>query len=332
MFLIRSGAMEGYERLVAELGENPVRLMARVDLSHAQLRNPNTYISYTRLAELLQLTADACADPLFGLRLSQLQTSTVLGDLAMTLAQLPTVGDALGNVNRHLYLHARGVHLRQSQRDAYLQLELDFDISGSRGLQQLAQMSVGQLANFLTELLDLDAPKFPILLRQSPPVSNGRHEDPQLLSRVVFGAEGDGIRIPAAWLARKPHRDEEALRRHFQDFMTLLEQRYPNNLQDQVRDIVGQILPSGECRIERVAAMLDLHPRVLQKRLQKQGASYVKLLQQTRRELAEQHLRHQSMSVTDLALNLGYADVSVFSRHFKQWTGLSPRNWQQQHG
>jgi AraC-like DNA-binding protein len=38
------------------------------------------------------------------------------------------------------------------------------------------------------------------------------------------------------------------------------------------------------------------------------------------------------MSVTDLALNLGYADVSVFSRHFKQWTGLSPRNWQQQHG
>lgn len=332
MFLIRSGAIEGYERLVANLGENPVRLMARVDLSHAQFRNPNTYISYTRLAELLQITADACADPLFGLRLSQLQTSTVLGDLAMTLAQLPTVRDALDGVDRHLYLHARGVHLQQVMREDALQLELDFDISSSMGLQQIIQMSVGQLANFITELLDLARPRFPLLLRQPPPESGDRHPDPPLLPRVEFGATGNGIRIPAVWLERTPQRDEEALQRHFQEYLRQLEQRYPDNLQDQVRDIVGQILPSGECRIERVAAMLDLHPRVLQKRLQKVGASYVKLLQQTRRELAEQHLRHQSMSVTDLALNLGYADVSVFSRHFKQWTGLSPRSWQQQHG
>ncbi len=332
MFLVRSGAINGYERLVTELGQNPVSLMAEVDLSHAQFRNPNTYISYNRLAQLLEITADACADPLFGLRLSQLQTSTVLGDLAMTLAQLPTVRDALDSINRHLYLHARGVHLHQLDRGDTLQLELVFDISTDRGLQQLVQMSVGQLANFLRELLELDSPTFPILLRQHPPPAGDSRAPLPLLSRVMFGASGDGIRIPSAWLERKPHRDEELLRRYFQDYLRLLEQRYPDNLQDQVRDIVGQILPSGECRIERVAAMLDLHPRVLQKRLQREGTSYVRLLQATRRELAEQHLRHQSMSVTDLALNLGYADVSVFSRNFKQWTGLSPRNWQQQHG
>ena len=48
-------------------------------------------------------------------------------------------------------------------------------------------------------------------------------------------------------------------------------------------------------------------------------------------EIAEQHLRYRSMAVTELALNLGYADVSVFSGNFRQWTGLSPRAWQHAH-
>lgn len=53
------------------------------------------------------------------------------------------------------------------------------------------------------------------------------------------------------------------------------------------------------------------------------GTSFSRLLQETRLEIAKQNLLRDKTSITDLALNLGYADVSVFSRHFKQWTGLS---------
>jgi len=108
-----------------------------------------------------------------------------------------------------------------------------------------------------------------------------------------------------------------------------LQQRYPDNIQDQVCHIIGQTLPSGECSIDRVATSLGLHPRVLQKRLNKEGSTYAQLLQQTRLAIAKQHLSFKSMTITDLALNLGYADVSVFSRNFKRWTGRSPRDWQQ---
>ncbi len=54
------------------------------------------------------------------------------------------------------------------------------------------------------------------------------------------------------------------------------------------------------------------------------------MLQDTRLGIARQHLQQQKMSITDLALNLGYADIAVFSRHFKRWTGLSPRQWRTQ--
>ncbi|WP_223464182.1 helix-turn-helix domain-containing protein [Pseudomonas sp. GL-RE-26] len=68
----------------------------------------------------------------------------------------------------------------------------------------------------------------------------------------------------------------------------------------------------------------------LQKRLQAEGSRFSQLLQETRLEIAKQNLLRDKTSITDLALNLGYADVSVFSRHFKQWTGFSPRNWRAQ--
>ena len=77
-----------------------------------------------------------------------------------------------------------------------------------------------------------------------------------------------------------------------------------------------------------MAGRLNLGVRTMRRRLQKLGSSYGTLLRETRREIAEQHLRHGAMGVTELALNLGYADVAVFSRNFKCWTGLSPRQWQ----
>ena len=191
-------------------------------------------------------------------------------------------------------------------------------------------MSIGQLANFTTDLLDLEKHSLPLYLRQQAPEQKARRPGASLYSRIYFGADNDGVRIPAAWLDKKPQRDEHALRIHLQNHLQQLQRRYPDNLQDQVRDFIGRSLPSGECTIDRVALMLDMHPRVLQKRLKKQGSSYSKLLQETRRDIAEQHLRHASMSVTDLALHLGYADASVFSRNFKRWFGASPRQWQRE--
>lgn len=165
-------------------------------------------------------------------------------------------------------------------------------------------------------------------LSQPAPVSLGQGVPTAYQqNRILFGAETDNVTFPARWLQKKPYGDEQVVREHFQRHIQLLEQRYPNNLQGQIREIVCNLLPSGECCIERVATTLDLHPRVLQKRLQQQHTSFSALLQETRRQIALQHLRSKTLSITDLALNLGYAEVSIFSRNFKSWTGKSPRQW-----
>jgi AraC-like DNA-binding protein len=190
-------------------------------------------------------------------------------------------------------------------------------------------MSVGQLANFAGEILAQSSDTIAILLQQPAPPTAARQRFGKGLVAVSFDVGCDGVLVSAKRFENAPHNDPEVLRRHFEEYAQLLKMRYPDSLQDQVRDIIGQALPSGECSLERVAATLELHPRVLQKRLQQEGSSYVKLLQDTRLTIAREHLRVGSMSITDLALNLGYADVSVFSRNFRRLTGMSARQWQQ---
>ena len=79
-----------------------------------------------------------------------------------------------------------------------------------------------------------------------------------------------------------------------------------------------------------VARIVDLHPRVLQQRLAAQGSSFSALLESRRLRLAKEHLAHSDIDLTTLALNLGYAELAVFSRAFKRWQGVSPRAWRRQ--
>jgi AraC-like DNA-binding protein len=332
VFLVRSGSIEGYEKLTRRLGGNPIELLEAVGLTSAQLRNPNNYISYSKMAELMELSADRCEEPFFGLLLSQYQSSSILGDMTLSAFRQPTLQDALDNVSQYLYLHAMGVHLDQEQIGEDCLVSLTIEVPGVHELTQTMQLSTGQLANFLAELLDMTTPGFSLLLRQPEPHYDHSRLDPRVLARVHFNSRIDGIRIPMSWLEHRPHHNDDVLRTHLDQYLQSLQQRYPDNLQDQVRDIIGQCLPTGECSVERVAATLEQHPRVLQQKLQQQGCSYSDLLRKTRLEIAEQHLRHRSMSITELAFKLGYAEASIFSRSFKQWTGLSPRQWQQRHG
>jgi len=331
MSLVRSGAIDGYEKLVKRLGGNPNELLAEVGLSSAQLRHPNNYISYSLMAELLELSSRRLGEACFGLLMSQHQNSSVLGDLNISVFRQPTVREAIEEANRILYLHARGVYLDLETQGENCQLALTIAVKSSLGLDQTLQLSVGQLANFISELLQLDSPGFPVMLRQPAPVMDSSHVDSALLSRVRFNSSFDGLRFASAWLNRRPNFDEESLREHLRQYLATLQERYPDNLRDQAKEIMGQLLSTGECSLEKIASTLDMQPRVLQLRLQEAGTNYGELLRETRLEMAEQHLRHRSLSVTDLALKLGYSETSIFSRSFKKWTGYSPRQWQQRH-
>ena len=75
------------------------------------------------------------------------------------------------------------------------------------------------------------------------------------------------------------------------------------------------------------AELLGISERTLQRRLLSAGTSYKKLLDQARFEVARERLAKQNTSVTDLAFDLGYGELGNFTRAFKRWAGVSPRQF-----
>ena len=69
---------------------------------------------------------------------------------------------------------------------------------------------------------------------------------------------------------------------------------------------------------------LRLSERTLQRRLQEEATSFVQLLDDTRRELAEQYLGRLQLSLAQAAYLLGFSDQRSFFRACKRWFKVSP--------
>jgi AraC-like DNA-binding protein len=64
--------------------------------------------------------------------------------------------------------------------------------------------------------------------------------------------------------------------------------------------------------------------RTLQRRLEEEETSFHQLLDDTRRELAEQHLGKLQLSLVQAAYLLGFADQRSFFRACRRWFGQGP--------
>ena len=67
--------------------------------------------------------------------------------------------------------------------------------------------------------------------------------------------------------------------------------------------------------------------RTLQRRLAAEETSFQRLLDDTRRELAQHYLGQRNLSLADIAYLLGFSDQSSFFRASRRWFGSSPRHY-----
>lgn len=144
---------------------------------------------------------------------------------------------------------------------------------------------------------------------------------------VEFDAATNGLRLDSATA-------EAVLPTDNPDVSVLMDQlaeRYVADLQPQpvatqVRRILRELLPTGEVGQETVAARLNCSLSTLQRQLQSEGLNYRRVLDATRRSLADAYLREARFSQAEIAYLLGFSDQSNFSRAYRRWTGRSPSN------
>lgn len=101
----------------------------------------------------------------------------------------------------------------------------------------------------------------------------------------------------------------------------------PHKVASQVRQLLVALLPSGKTDQQLVSKRLNRSASSLQRQLAEEGHTYREVLDSTRRSLAEDYLADGRHSQAQIAYMLGFSDQSNFSRAFKRWTNMSPKEF-----
>ena len=94
--------------------------------------------------------------------------------------------------------------------------------------------------------------------------------------------------------------------------------------------ILSKSMLNGDGTIEYCAQKLHMTTRTLMRKLKDEGTSFQQLKDRVRRDKAMFFLGQQDVRINEVAEKVGYSDSAVFTRAFRNWTGLSPRKFRQQ--
>ncbi|MFT5316269.1 MAG: AraC-like DNA-binding protein [Candidatus Krumholzibacteriia bacterium] len=96
------------------------------------------------------------------------------------------------------------------------------------------------------------------------------------------------------------------------------------SFESQVKLLILEHLEQGTANSERVAKLLHISRSTLKRRLMKEGHSFRQLRDEIVRQLSQDALKQTDAQVSEIALKLGYSELSAFDRAFGRLTGMSP--------
>ncbi|MCD2129574.1 helix-turn-helix domain-containing protein [Rhodococcus ruber] len=203
---------------------------------------------------------------------------------------------------------------------------LTVGLTGHAGDPALDCLVVTYSGSTLLRLLDMLAGEVPAVtlhLSWPAPASLTNHEG-MLAGRLFFDAPTSFLHIPADTLNEACRfSDPVAYRLAIADLQRTLDQRNGTaSFSEKVRRLLEK--DPGQRRSQWVARELSISTSTLKRRLAEEGTSFRALHQSFLRERAMLRLLDRSVSVSEIATELGYSDLTNFSHTFKRWTGRSP--------
>lgn len=327
-YLIRSGALSGFEHQVKALNGDPDSLLAQCGLSSENLSHPDTMIAFSALVQLLELAADQLNCPDFGLKLGISQSAEALGSLGILILHCRTIREALTGAQRFMAVHSQAEYwrLQESEHLAFVErFSVSQDVSHARQFKELSFAVCLKLVKTLIK----GKVKLERLELAHAPISDVSSYKKLFGCDVLFNQEHDRI------VAQRHVLDYEILtlstanKQLLEAHLSNTLKQYDDDIERQITTIILQTLGIQEMSLDNVANLLQLNKRTLQRRLKAQDLSFKHILRDVRIKTACWHLEASTMDITLLSETLGYNDVSAFSKAFKAETGASPLQWRQ---
>lgn len=321
---IRAGHLSGFPVLAQRCGGDPRRLLERYGIDPRNVADPDQYIDCGALVRLLDGCGILFGEPLFGLRLAELQGPDVFGSAAALCRAAPTV--------------RKGLHALIDYRSAAHSRQGEFVLVANGKVAELrwrgvSEPATARQADYQFLLLMIKVLRMLAGADFRPTCASLNFDVPQVSLSGLMNSVGCGvscrqqhnaITFPAAVLDWSVASANRLTYRLLENHLKTMRTAPDADLVVRVEAYIRGAMPSGNCTIVRCAQKLGLTVRMLQIQLKKQNLSFSDLLEEQRVELAKMELRSGVSSMQEIAGMLGYSEQAAFGRAFKRWTGTSP--------
>lgn len=307
-------------------------ILSRHGFSKADLRSPYSRVSLRLYIELMEDAATHTGNPYFGLELGSSFRLQQLGPFYALMSNAQSVRSALD-------IFARFQAAWQTRTSLLITREADttsyayaIDDPSIWPRHQDAEFTLGAIAALIRQLgLPRWVPQ-KIEFEHAMDTRGTRLRD--FFGSPVGGRAHFNCMIIANEDLDRPLRlggmaETKAMavvERHLHDLMFETPED-GQTLSEVVTNCVVKRLGRASVDLDIIAKELSLSPRSLRRKLDEEGTSFREILQSQRLLKAENLLVSGQLQISELAAYLGYSDLAVFSRAFKIWTGLSPRDY-----
>lgn len=322
---VRAVCLAQYVDVVTRLGVDPYEMLRKAKIRPEELADPEARLAASAVTKLAEDTARRSGCETLGLLLAETRNFASLGPVSLLLQHRNTVREAIQSLVKHQRMLSDVID--HSLEDDGETATIRTEILHGCGSRQTIEFSVAVIFRALRDMSDG---------RWRPECIHFRHSAPADLKvhrrvfpfPVQFDSDFDGVSCQSSSLDIVNRTANDLMARHAEQCLELLAgQRSTSSITDQVRRAINSLLSRSNVTMESVADSLGLHPRMLQRLLEKEGATFAALLNETRRDLAVRYLSTSNHSVTDVGVLLGYSTLSSFSRWFTIEFGKSPAAW-----
>lgn len=331
--MVQLGVTAGFDKIVSRHGGDPRRVIETSGLLPAFSGAESSQITLGAFSSFLRAAAAEANLPTFSMEFGRAFDVRSLGAIGYLFYLAPDMGTALKDFCTYFELVQDNTEIGIEAHGDLARVVYSVRGGAADDKAPDAEFSVAMLAAALgagqtvgSDVHRLDLEHRPDWSMEAAPEWLRRDIQPSSASNAVF--------VPREVLEQPGRANDTYLYRMIIARVSE-EHRNLSSHRSLVGAVIEQLTRAFNCgKLERTAAPsiadeFGISTRTLHRRLSTYGASFRELRNTVLLYDAKALLSEKECSVTEVAFKLGFSETSAFSRAFRQWTGLTPVQFQQ---
>lgn len=320
------------ELLYSRFADQLEPFLMEAGLEASLFTDPEVECSAASLVKLLEL-AGRRFDESIGVRLGAQIQSSDMGVLGQALRSMDRLEDTLYGLSRYMVTRSPVEKIEVTESDRLVILSYQIADPSITQRRQDAEFSLAAMLSCIRDITASMVIPIRVDFEHAAPVDLSPHHDifqcpirfDQDCNRLYFNKSIFDLSI-----CTSNRRLLQALQPYLEEQRRVRSQSA--SLSVDLTQAIATGLQRGRVGVVQIAEALSLSVRTLQRRLSELDLEFSEVVEDVRRALAIEYVGNSRFRLTDVALMLGYSEASSFTRAFRRWTDLTPREYRKTSG